>query len=63
MKNHIPGIYAFGTYQDTLTAQHTFVNLSRDFYFLPAMDIQHDFPEIEIGELSGGTGSSTGKSC
>ena len=59
MKHHIPGIYPFGTYQDTFTAQHAFIDLLGDFYCLPATDIQHDFPEIEIRELRSGTGSGT----
>jgi len=59
MKHHVPGIYPFGTYQDTLTAQHALVDLPGYFYFLPTTDIQHDFPEIEIRELSSGTGSGT----
>ena len=59
MKNHIPGIYPFGTHQDAFTAQHTLVDLAGDLYFLPATDIEHDFPEIEISELSSGTGSGT----
>ena len=59
MKHHIPGIYPFGAYQDTLTAQHAFIDLPGGFYFLPAADIQHDFPEIEIRELSNGTSGGT----
>ena len=59
MKNHIPGIDPFGAYQDALTAQHAFIDLPGDFCFLPATNIQHDFPEIEIRELSSGTGSGT----
>jgi hypothetical protein len=59
MQDRIPGIHPFRAYQDTLTAQHAFADFARYFLFLPTTNIQHNLPEIEIRELSSGTGSAT----